>query len=432
MIASENLHEILKVHNRLVGHVGIAETTSRLRAAGFVWPTLSEDVKSFIDACPTCQKTRLSQPTQHLNAHSTAVYEPFSVVIIDTIGPLPVDKYENQYIITVMDAFTRFTLLYPTRDATAMSAATALLHFFGMFGFPYTLRSDQGKQFLANVIKDFCSLTGITSEVSIAYHHQPIVERANQEAMRHLRAMVFDLQSYDNWSDYLPLVQRVINATVSSATGYSPANMVFGHEVNLDRNLLPTPSSKEGGGARSATASEYVKDLEAKQEIILKSSAEHQKAVADGSIEKRSTTNGSNPETSFPVNSLVLVKYPVRPTDKLTPPWRGPMKVVAANSWKYTLLDLATQTTKDYHVTDLKAYNPSSTSDPVAIAARDRKEFIVEEIVSHTGNPNRKTAMKFTVKWKDYDSSFNTVEPWSVVQKTEALQKYSDQHHLNL
>ncbi len=39
-----------------------------------------------------------------------------------------------------------------------------------------------------------------------------IVERANQEVMRHLRALLFDSRVHDKWSfEQLPLVQRIMN-----------------------------------------------------------------------------------------------------------------------------------------------------------------------------------------------------------------------------
>ena len=201
--------------------------------------------------------------------------------------------------------------------------------------------------------------------------------------------------------------------------------MVFGPIVNIDRSLLP--AAPWGSGSPPSDVSEYVKDLHAKQKFILESAAKHQKEKANRHLNDQPTNY-----TSYPVGSLVLVKYPARPTDKLTPPWRGPMKVVAANDWKYTLLNLSTNITSDFHVSDLKAYNDSQTENPIAIASRDQREFVIEEILSHTGTSRRKSAMKFQVKWKDYDSTFNTWEPWSNVQKSEALQRYSNLHNLNL
>ncbi len=39
-----------------------------------------------------------------------------------------------------------------------------------------------------------------------------LVERANQEVMRHLRAMLFDARVHDKWSyEQLPMVQRIMN-----------------------------------------------------------------------------------------------------------------------------------------------------------------------------------------------------------------------------
>ena len=38
------------------------------------------------------------------------------------------------------------------------------------------------------------------------------MERANQEVLRHLRALLFDSRVHDKWSfEQLPLVQRIMN-----------------------------------------------------------------------------------------------------------------------------------------------------------------------------------------------------------------------------
>jgi hypothetical protein len=66
-----------------------------------------------------------------------------------------------------------------------------------------------------------------------------IVERANKEVMRHLRATIFDRRVVNNWSsDYLPLVQRIMNAQVKTPTGVFPAQLLFGDAVHLERGIL--------------------------------------------------------------------------------------------------------------------------------------------------------------------------------------------------
>jgi hypothetical protein len=65
-----------------------------------------------------------------------------------------------------------------------------------------------------------------------------IVERLNAEIKRHLQGVVNARQVQNRWSKSLPLVQRILNATVQSTTGCAPAEMDFGHGLvksGLDR-----------------------------------------------------------------------------------------------------------------------------------------------------------------------------------------------------
>ncbi len=61
--------------------------------------------------------------------------------------------------------------------------------------------------------------------------------------MRHLTAIIFDRRVSDVWSsEYLPLVQRIMNAKVHDTIGVSPAELVFEKAINLYTGLLlPVP-----------------------------------------------------------------------------------------------------------------------------------------------------------------------------------------------
>jgi hypothetical protein len=41
---------------------------------------------------------------------------------MDTIGPLPEDKEGNQYILVIIDCFTRFVEIYPTKTVNAQES----------------------------------------------------------------------------------------------------------------------------------------------------------------------------------------------------------------------------------------------------------------------------------------------------------------------
>ena len=51
-----------------------------------------------------------------------ASYNPFEVLHLDHIGPLTKDAHGNEYILVLIDAFSRWVELFPTKTTTAWSA----------------------------------------------------------------------------------------------------------------------------------------------------------------------------------------------------------------------------------------------------------------------------------------------------------------------
>jgi hypothetical protein len=65
--------------------------------------------------------------------------------------------------------------------------------------------------------------------------------------------------------------------------------------------------------------------------------------------------------------------------------------------------------------------------DPRNIALRNRDEFYVEKILAHHG---RLKTLAFHVKWRGFDESFNSWEPWKNLRETEMLHRYLILHDL--
>ena len=78
----------------------------------------------------------------HTHPFTLGTYEPMERVAVDTIGPPDVDEAVNQYIIVLIDCFSRYCLLVPAIDATAKSAAKAILMHMVLFGLMSQLLSD--------------------------------------------------------------------------------------------------------------------------------------------------------------------------------------------------------------------------------------------------------------------------------------------------
>jgi transposase InsO family protein len=167
---------------------------------------------------------------------ATSSYTPMECLNVDFIGPLP----DGGYILVIVDTFTRWVELFPTENATAASAAQALLQHFGRFGAPHQLCSDKGPHFIADLIREFLSLIGTQRCLTLAYSKQQnsMVERYNKEINRHIRAITYHNNSLTDYRFSIPFVQRTLNSNYSGRLIISAADMLFGKIVKLDRGIF--------------------------------------------------------------------------------------------------------------------------------------------------------------------------------------------------
>ena len=193
-IPSKYYKLITKVHNTIAGHFGLEVTCQRLETLGHRWPQRREHVRRFINLHrPCCQKMRHLKAPIEANRFITSTFIPWERLNKDTIGPLPKDDNNNEYIIVIIDCFPRFVMLYAVPDTSAYQAARCILHCMGIFEAPSQILSDRGSQFVNHIIDQLLYLLGIEHQLTLAYSHEEnsIVERANKEIMRHLRTIVF-------------------------------------------------------------------------------------------------------------------------------------------------------------------------------------------------------------------------------------------------
>ena len=80
---------------------------------------------------------------------------------IDFKGPLPVSVNGNQFILTVIDEYSRFPFAYLCRDVSSTSVQKCLKHMLLIFGMPLYIHSDRGTAFMSGDMKTFLSELGI-------------------------------------------------------------------------------------------------------------------------------------------------------------------------------------------------------------------------------------------------------------------------------
>ena len=145
-------------------------------------------------------------------------------------------------VLVLQDHFSKYVVVYVVKDQTACTAAETLRNgYFGLFGVPAYLVSDQGKAFMGHIIAHLCDLYGVQKLRTLPYHAQTNgqVERMNQTIICMIGKLEEDKKAC--WSEHLPELLLAYNATHSAVTGYSPYYLLFGRRSSMPVDyLFPT------------------------------------------------------------------------------------------------------------------------------------------------------------------------------------------------
>jgi Integrase zinc binding domain len=118
-----------KFHNSCVGHFGVTRTVEAMLKAGHTWELIQSNVSDWIRECGVCQKIKYQRDPNWQDEVEHHLYssDPLVSLSMDTLGPLPEDEDGNKYVILIMDNFSKFVGLYPTKSTTAKECIRALL-----------------------------------------------------------------------------------------------------------------------------------------------------------------------------------------------------------------------------------------------------------------------------------------------------------------
>ena len=93
------------------------------------------------------------------------------------------EEHVIQNVLVLQDHFSKYIVAYVVKDQTARTATETLRNgYFGLFGVPAYLVSDQGKAFMSHIITHLYDLYGVQKLRTLPYHAQTNgqVERMNQ------------------------------------------------------------------------------------------------------------------------------------------------------------------------------------------------------------------------------------------------------------
>ena len=209
MVPEKLISKVLSVaHDGLLsGHCGIKRTRERVMS-NFYWKDVASDVKRYCRSCEVCQKTapkgrQGKAPLQRM----PIMKEPFQRVAVDLVGPIvPCSERGHRYIITVVDYASRYPEAEAMKNIDAITVSEALVNIFSRVGFPKEILTDQGTQFMSQIMKEVNRLLSIKQLRTTAWHPMcnGLVERFNGTLKTILKRMC--AESPKQWDRYLPAV----------------------------------------------------------------------------------------------------------------------------------------------------------------------------------------------------------------------------------
>ncbi|KAJ9523909.1 hypothetical protein QJQ45_022343 [Haematococcus lacustris] len=409
---------------RSAGHLGMTKTLEQV-TRWFTWPGVSEDVKSYVRSCHSCQvnKSSAKKPAGLLQPLPKPE-RPWDSVSMDLIVKLPAsgsNKYDS--ILVFVDRLTKMVHLVKTWESmTATQYAKLFLeHVFRLHGMPRSVVSDRGPQFHNKFWAEVTKLLQVQVNLSSAYHPETDgqTERVNceviEEMLRH-----FIRPDQRDWAEYLPLVEFAINNAWQESVRSTPFYLNYGYHPRL-AELLDLPQ-------KVPQAHDFVKGMKKAVEQARQCLARAQKRMKSYQDDKRR-------EVLYLPGDMVLLstqnmrgKANQPGVRKLKPRYVGPFSVqymVGKAAVKLWLPDEWSRLHNVFHVSLVKPYRtdasgavPGLAGPPPVQWLDGEPQYTVEKVVGHRLEPSKgkrkgkckKRRLEFLVKWQGHGDEHNTWE----------------------
>ena len=270
------------------GHMGYKRTLKRCREI-FWWKGMVKDIKEYVQKCERCGKNKhITNPNVAPLQVMDMPEKVFDKLQVDFLGPFPHSTaHEYIYALQIQDILSRYVVFVPTKDNTALTAASVVFEdWLCKFGPPLIIQSDRGSHFSAEVFNEMCKLAGIKHKMGAPGHAQSQgqVERQNQLGNL-IRCL--SQNKLDRWPQAMVRVSFAHNTSENETTGISPYELVYGCKPRTVEKVF---FSEKGGSSNKLDLAEYAEELGIAKTALAKEAkvktVEAQQARADECFRK--------------------------------------------------------------------------------------------------------------------------------------------------
>lgn len=313
-VPDANRRHILRIaHDDPVfgGHFGRKKTKNKL--IGYYWPGMQKQIDTYIDNCEICQHHKTPRQKKPGLLHPISCSTIFETLHIDIVGKIKESAEGNCYIITAIDAFSRYAYAKAVPETKTENVIQFINEeIIGKHGLPQKIISDNGVQFTSNAFAEFTSRLDIKHSRTADYHPSAngMDERFNGTLVKILKNFIERNQL--NWDKKLPWALYLYNVTSNESTKLSPYCVMFGKHPRLP---LVMPKSLETPEKLDETVTKEEIEEFVRSNITI--AQDQQKKYYDS---KRVSQN-------FKLYDLVMAKSHAPPrgdSRKLAYKWEGP------------------------------------------------------------------------------------------------------------
>ncbi len=199
---------VLRAAHDAMGHLGVERMMLLLHARVF-FPEMQLCAQHYIHVCEACKL--FSTKAEAVDVEHYTASAPFELLHMDFLKLDPC-KGGIENVLVVVDHFKRFAWAIPTRNQTAAVTAEVLwCNVFSLFGWPERILSDQGANFLSQLMTEFCQLAGTKKLRTSIYHPQcnGVAERFNRSLLKLLGTMPQNHKH--DWKNYIHAMTHAHN-----------------------------------------------------------------------------------------------------------------------------------------------------------------------------------------------------------------------------
>lgn len=409
-------HEEIINRIHLLGHFGIAATTEQLKREGYDWPGMSKDIKRILGQCMPCNRFKITKKGFH-PTQTQMVTNPMDHLVVDHLT-LPTSDSGFNYVMVTYCPCSTFTILEAAVTKSAKETGLLLTQTCLNYGFPKTLQSDNGCEYVNQVIIEIKTTIGFDHRVTTPYNPKAngSAERTVGKTLSVLRKMLDGYQQ--SWPRYLKAVQYALNYKFNPLIGTTPFVAMFGRPTNpfKDYRELNIPARMDNPLARLEHLANIVHPA-------LSDRANWSRGINAQHLDSRHRI------IDIPIGASVMTIDPIR-SGKLSPTYEGPFKVIAKKRFAYTLLDTDNKLlSRRFAPSQLKVIETPNNESVDSIVLE------VGNILNHREDETAPGKYEYLTTWKDRtidhewikSEDFHDIQPittyWNELTKPTSKQK---------